>query len=120
MHPAFFLQALYVPYVDQAPDTRRFSRRKADRVARFVQVTPHSIYPAKTETFVQRFGVSNTLLARGFLVKPNQQLTRSVVVLLEPLPELCGRSEEPGFHRGRRTGACPGSQAGWKVELASH
>ena len=103
--------------IDVAPDASWLSRRKALHITCLVQLLAHPIDPAETESLVQRLRICDALLSRRLLVEPDQQLTGGVVVLLEPLAKLGGRTEELWFHR---LGSFPGSQAGRKFELASH
>src|SRR5690348_16017421 len=93
--PAKLLSA---PDVYRAPDAGRFPRRKANGVAGFVDAPAYAIDPAKAERFIHRFRPGDAGLARASLMKPDEQLCRAVVILLQPIPERVGRCEEAGLH----------------------
>src|ERR1051326_177810 len=93
--PAKLLRALDVY---RAPHAGRLPRREANGVAGFVDAPAYAIDPANAERFVNRFRPGDAGLARASFVKPDEQLCRAVMILLQPIPERIGRCEEARLH----------------------
>ena len=90
MHSSRFLQTFDVVHIDVTPDAPRLSRREALHIACVIQVPAHAVDPAKAERLVERFCISDALLAGRFLVETDQQLGSAIVVSLKPLAKLFG------------------------------
>src|SRR4029453_8849492 len=102
MHPPGSIELLRPPDVHVAPDAARPARREPDGVSIGVQAPADAVDPADAESLVHRLRPGDARLSRALLVKPDEELFRGGVVLLEPLPQ-GGRRPEKGWpiRRGR-------------------
>ena len=97
-HPSLFGERLDALDVDRAPDASRPARREPYRVTDVVHAPPDAVDPADRERFVHGLGPGDARLARVLLVEAHQQLPGRRVVLVEPFPQVCRRTEERRFH----------------------
>jgi hypothetical protein len=75
-----------------------FFKRSACLTLTLLETPAHTVDPSETERLVKCLWIGDALLAGVFLVKANLQLVSTIVVLLQPLTKLLGRTEKLRFH----------------------
>jgi hypothetical protein len=82
-----------------APNASVPPRRKPNLVTDFVDTLPNPVDPTETKRFIDRFWPCDAPLAGLLFVKPDPELSRRRVILLQPLPEIGGRLKKFRFNR---------------------
>src|SRR5215216_4351614 len=98
MHTAQLGQLANALDIDCAPNAARAAWGEPVRVAVVVDAPPDAIDPPEAERLVERLLIGDRRFARVFLVEPDQQLGRLVVMRCVPLAELVGGGEIDGVH----------------------
>src|SRR5690606_17221440 len=77
-----------------APNAAGLARRKANRVAFFIQTAPHAVNPAIAQGFVDRLFPGQARFAGFDFVVAHQQLLGFGMLARQPLAKSVGRLEE--------------------------
>src|SRR5687767_9877130 len=98
MHAADLRELGVSLQADGAPAAARAPRGDTNAVALLVDRLPHAIDPPDAECVVAGLGPGHAGVGAAVVADADEELGHSIVVLLEPLPEVGRRTEEGGFH----------------------
>src|SRR5215472_12840032 len=102
-HPSELRQICDARHIDGAPVASRLPRREPNRVSVISKAAADAVDPSEAKRLVNGLGPGDALLAAGPLVEADDELTRCLVVLLEPRPKGCRSLEKLGQHHRTRT-----------------
>src|SRR6266576_6116957 len=83
--------------IDRAPNAAASPWREPNLVTDFVNALPNSVDPTDAERLIHRLGPCDARLSRIPFVKPNPELSRRRVILLQPGSEIRGGMKKLRF-----------------------